>query len=288
MLTSVIYNNLLVAGIDLDFHDSKDFKFFTFSNIIFSKFEVTKNGINSIDGTINFQISSPDSKLLRKIIDGFIKNNPITINGNDFTMTNIVMLKEPKFTNKMEFRTMSPIVVNSHKEINGEVRKWDLSPDDKNFFHFIERNLIKKYNQMLSLSLFEGNQAKIMSIFYDILHKLSSYSNVNKTIMPAISFIEKNFPNPNLKNQDLANECNISEVYFRKLFTKHFGISPKQFIVDLRIKKAKQLLIEGMLSVSYISEKCGFSNTYHFCRLFKEHTGTTPTEYRKEHLIYKI
>ena len=52
ILTSVIYNNLLVAGIDLDFHDSKDFKFFTFSNIIFSKFELTKNGINSIDGTI--------------------------------------------------------------------------------------------------------------------------------------------------------------------------------------------------------------------------------------------
>lgn len=157
ILTSVIYNNLLVAGIDLDFHDSKDFKFFTFSNIIFSKFEVTKNGINSIDGTINFQISSPDSKLLRKIIDGFIKNNQITINGNDFTMTNIVMLKEPKFTNKMEFRTMSPIVVNSYKQINGELRNWDLSPDDENFFHFIERNLIKKYNQFFNEELSEDS-----------------------------------------------------------------------------------------------------------------------------------
>ncbi len=117
ILTSVIYNNLLVAGIDLDFHDSKDFKFFTFSNIIFS----------------------------------------ITINGNDFTMTNIVMLKEPKFTNKMEFRTMSPIVVNSYKQINGELRNWDLSPDDKNFFPFIERNLINKYNQFFNEELSEDS-----------------------------------------------------------------------------------------------------------------------------------
>lgn len=153
IITSMIYNNLVAAGIDLDFHDSKDFKFFTFSNIIFSKFEVTKEGFNSIDGTINFQISSPDSKLLRKIINGFIKNNQVTINGNEFTMINIVMQKEPEFTDKMEFRTMSPIVVNSYKQIDGEMRKWDLSPDDENFFPFIERNLIKKYNQFFNEEL---------------------------------------------------------------------------------------------------------------------------------------
>lgn len=153
IITSMIYNNLVAAGIDLDFHDSKDFKFFTFSNLIFSKFEVTKEGFNSIDGTINFQISSPDSKLLRKIINGFIKNNQVTINGNEFTMINIVMQKEPEFTEKMEFRTMSPIVVNSYKQINGEMRKWDLSPDDENFFPFIERNLIKKYNKFFNEEL---------------------------------------------------------------------------------------------------------------------------------------
>lgn len=157
IITSIIYNNLFVAGIDLNFHDSKDFKFFTFSNIFFSKFEITKEGIKSIDGTINFQISTPDSKLLRKIIDGFIKNNQLTINGNEFTMTNIVMLKEPKFTDKMEFRTISPIVVNSHKKINGELKRWDLSPDDENFFPFIERNLIKKYNQFFGEELTEDS-----------------------------------------------------------------------------------------------------------------------------------
>lgn len=149
-------------------------------------------------------------------------------------------------------------------------------------------SLIKKYNQMLSLSLFEGNQAKIMSIFYDILHKLSSYSNVNKTIMPAISFIEKNFHNPNLRNQDLANECNISEVYFRKLFIKQFNTTPKQFIMDIRIQKAKQLLKEGGLKINAISEQCGFSNSYHFCRSFKEKTGLSPTEYMKQNKAYKI
>ena len=127
-----------------------------------------------------------------------------------------------------------------------------------------------------------------MSIFYDILHKLSSYSDSNKIIMPAISFIEKNYHNPNLKNQDLAKECNISEVYFRKLFTKHFNTSPKQFILDIRIQKSKQLLTEGMLKINAIADECGFSNAYHFCRVFKEKVGITPTEYMKRNKEFKI
>ena len=71
-------------------------------------------------------------------------------------------------------------------------------------------------------------------------------------------------------------------------FIKHFGTSPKQFIIDLRIQRAKQMLAEGALSVSIISEKCGFSNPYHFCRLFKQRVGITPSEYRKANLIYEI
>jgi len=149
-------------------------------------------------------------------------------------------------------------------------------------------SLIKKYNQMLSLSLFDGNQAKIMSIFYDILHKLSSYTNVNKAILPAISFIEKNYHNPNLRNSDLADECNISEVYFRKLFIKHFNTTPKKFILDVRIQKAKHLLAEGVLKINAISDECGFSNPYHFCRVFKEKTGLTPTAYMKQNKTYEI
>jgi len=149
-------------------------------------------------------------------------------------------------------------------------------------------SLIKKFNQMLSLSLIDGNQLKIMSIFYDILHKLASFSNANEIITPAIRFIEKNYHNPNLKNQYIARECNISEVYLRKLFSKHFRTSPKQFILDVRIQKSKQLLTEDMLKINAIADECGFSNAYHFCRLFKEKVGLTPSEYMKRNKEFKI
>ena len=147
--------------------------------------------------------------------------------------------------------------------------------------------LIADYERMQKLSCFDGSRAQIFSIFYGILNKLCS-EKIPRELLGAVKLINSCYCDASLTNSKLATECNISEVYFRKLFTKHFGISPKQFIIDVRIQKAKQLLAEGALSIYAISEKCGFSNAYHFCRLFKQHMGITPSEYRKANLIYEI
>ena len=141
---------------------------------------------------------------------------------------------------------------------------------------------------MKALSLFEENRAKMMSVFYNILHRLSTESSVRNVILPAIRYIESNYQNPKLSNAELAEKCNISEVYFRKIFTETYKTTPKQFIVDIRINKAKQLLSEGFLKVGTVAGLCGFSNQFHFCRLFKERTGLTPTEYMERNRIYKI
>ena len=147
---------------------------------------------------------------------------------------------------------------------------------------------IKDFEKMKALSLFEENRAKIMSVFYSILHRLSTESSVRSVIIPAIRYIESNYQNPKLSNAELAEKCNISEVYFRKIFTENYKTTPKQFIMDIRINKAKQLLSDGLIKVGAVAEQCGFSNQYHFCRLFKEKTGITPTEYMKQNRISKI
>ena len=147
---------------------------------------------------------------------------------------------------------------------------------------------VKDFEKMKALSLFDENRAKMMSVFYSILHRLSTESSVHNVILPAIRYIESNYQNPKLSNAELAEKCNISEVYFRKIFTETYKTTPKQFIVDIRINKAKQLLSDGFLNIGAVAEECGFSNQYHFCRLFKEKTGFTPTEYTKRNRIYKI
>ncbi len=144
--------------------------------------------------------------------------------------------------------------------------------------------------QMKKLFLFKRNRAKVMSLFYNIIHSFSESASVfgNSILMPAIEYLENNYSSPGITNKILADKCNISEVYFRKLFAKQYRITPKQYIIDIRINKAKQLLTDGIFKINVVSEKCGFSNPYHFSRLFKEKTGLTPTEYLKKNRILEI
>jgi AraC-like DNA-binding protein len=123
-----------------------------------------------------------------------------------------------------------------------------------------------------------------MSLFYDILEEIGKRSKPgNNTISKTLDYILENYSDPTLSNKDLAEKSNISEVYFRKLFKDCFGTTPKQYILDLRIKMACKMLLENRYSISEISEKCGFSSVYHFCRAFKSITELTPGEYSKSY-----
>lgn len=148
-------------------------------------------------------------------------------------------------------------------------------------------SLLSDYERLKKLYYFGKDRMMIFSAFYGILSKLC-FDNTPHYLKVALRMIESNFCDPSVTNAKLAEECNMSEVYFRKLFTEHFGNSPKQFIIDLRIQKAKQLLSEGLLSVSLISESCGFANPYHFCRIFKQHVGITPSRFRQENIMCEL
>ena len=147
---------------------------------------------------------------------------------------------------------------------------------------------IKDFERLRSLSLFNGNRAEMMSVLYHILHRLSGQSSSSRVIMPAIKYLEGHYGDPDLKSVELAKQCRISEVYFRRIFADCYNTTPKQFLIDMRINKAKQLLSEGALKINSVAVRCGFSNQYHFCRVFKEKTGLAPTEYMKQNRISKI
>lgn len=147
---------------------------------------------------------------------------------------------------------------------------------------------INDFEKLKALSLFDGNRFETMSILYHILHRLAAHAEIDRIIMPAIEYIKKNYSDSELKNSQLAQQCNISEVYLRRLFVKNFNATPKQFITDIRINKAKQLLAEGAFKIQTIAQLCGFSSQYHFCRIFKTKVGMTPTEYMLQNRIYGI
>ncbi len=140
---------------------------------------------------------------------------------------------------------------------------------------------IAEHKRMTKLSLFEENRALLMSIFYGMLHRIRSTSKTDAVLKPAIQYIETCFTDRSIRNARLAWLCGVSEVYFRTLFPERSGITPRQYIIDVRINRARQLLCEGKLRMSEISEACGFTDPYHFYHMFKQKTGITPSEYKK-------
>lgn len=85
-----------------------------------------------------------------------------------------------------------------------------------------------------------------------------------------------------LKN--LAARANLSPSYFHKLFTQHFGTTPAEYVLSCRISYAKALLLEAELTMEEIARRSGYSSQSYFNYCFKQQTGQTPLQYRKERL----
>lgn len=140
---------------------------------------------------------------------------------------------------------------------------------------------MREFSRLKQYKLFGHSRLEAMHILYGILTALSGETELlHPSLAAAISYIENNYTDPTLSNVRLAADANISEVYLRKLFSEELGTTPKQYVINIRIKKAKQLLCESTDTISDIAEQCGFTNSYHFCRTFKSVVNMTPTQYR--------
>lgn len=141
----------------------------------------------------------------------------------------------------------------------------------------------KDFDHLYHLTLFPGNHTKIMSLLYDLFGRVAAEAVRERDMLaPCLTCIQDHYMDPTLDNTRLALEANISEVYFRRLFREKYGMPPGQYLTNVRIRRARQLLESSWLSVTEIAGQSGFSSVYHFCRAFKNNTGMTPTDYRKE------
>ncbi|CAN7254770.1 AraC family transcriptional regulator [Paenibacillus sp. LjRoot56] len=81
----------------------------------------------------------------------------------------------------------------------------------------------------------------------------------------------------------IAAELNMSRSQCSKLFSKVYGLSPRQYVSQLKLKQAKELLVTTHLSMNLIADKLGFQSASHFSRQFRRWTGQSPSEFRPKH-----
>ena len=124
---------------------------------------------------------------------------------------------------------------------------------------------------------------EVLSILYNTLARIVKYTDqsASPALWSAIDYIRANISDPELSIKDMADAVGFSEVHFRKLFRISYGISPKQYLQNLRLDMAKNLLETGNVSITSIATDCGYSTIYYFSKLFKTKTGYSPYEYRE-------
>ena len=88
-----------------------------------------------------------------------------------------------------------------------------------------------------------------------------------------------------LTAEQVSAELGVSYSLFRKTFKKYTGISPGQYLIQLKIEKAKRLLNNPNVLIKEVAYELGFDSCFYFSKLFKEKTGLSPQNYREQYCI---
>jgi AraC-like DNA-binding protein len=162
--------------------------------------------------------------------------------------------------------------------------KVDLS--NKIVFHNTETlELFKEIQNLKKISNFSDDICyEVAPILFKILCVLAT-NNTNQITISKTAKLTKRYIDESIHSntslEDIANMLNLSKAHIIREFTKNYGISPYNYLIEQKIATAKKMLILHNMNVNEISSQLGFEDSNYFSKLFKKKTGVSPLQYRK-------
>ena len=121
----------------------------------------------------------------------------------------------------------------------------------------------------------------LFSVLDSIRSKAQKREHEPDAVATALHYLENNFFR-DIDVQTLASQLGFSRAYFSTMFQEKTGESPYRYLLNVRIRKAKEYLISTTQTVEQTAYSVGFSCIGRFCELFKKYTGLSPLQYRKQ------
>ena len=128
--------------------------------------------------------------------------------------------------------------------------------------------------------------ASVKALVYQIISGLISaeapHSPNQKKLAPALSYLHAHYTDAEFSVELLAKKAGMSRRYFEKLFFAEKGTTPRNYVIELKMSLARELLLNEKLSVSDVAAELGYADVYHFSKIFKQKTGKSPGEYKRD------
>ena len=173
------------------------------------------------------------------------------------------------------------------------VSKPQFSPEEPVFDFGIKEEILDTYLKIFDLV--EKEQPGYQQIASGMVIKLLGYmisfekqkdfsGKAIARVIEAIRFEMRQRMDEEIDLKALAEKHNVSYSFFRKMFRKYTGVSPGQYHLQLRLTRAKELLVSTDKSIKEISYELGFQTIYYFSNMFKKKEGVTPSFFRNKNI----
>lgn len=153
----------------------------------------------------------------------------------------------------------------------------------------LENHVVIEQLFLKLLNAWEQNRSvnQIKAGLYDILFRISQQKSEaqNATVNLCMEYIQQHFAKADLSVSEVCRSAFVSVSTIQRAFLEQLGITPKQYIIKLRLEKAFELLMEGKLTVKDVALCCGFSDEKFFSRSFKEKYGYPPSQLHKNIVV---
>ncbi len=142
--------------------------------------------------------------------------------------------------------------------------------------------------QMMKAFTTPGNISRVQTKAYFmqfisemlVAHQRSKHVDREDAMSEALAFMRQYYQS-GLTVTEVAERFNIERRRFAHLFERYTGINPSNYLIELRIQHAKELMRATDETIASIAEKVGYDDPFYFSRIFKKYTGKAPTAYRQ-------
>lgn len=235
-----------------------------------------------LTGTLTFYIEDKEYHLKK---DQFIVVDPMSIHNSESLQGNTAILLQIP----MSFLEQFDADIRKYKiEIDYEIQD-PIKKEELNRLGYVLQELIAVSEMKKQGYIFQCYQLifELLNIVYSSFavklpeQEQKKYYKNRERIEEIIAYVEKHYKEQ-ITIKQMAEQVNISEIYFTRFFKKMMGITFIQYLNQVRLQQVQKDLLYTDYSIQYILDKNGFYNYKLFMRIFKERFQCTPKQYRKK------